>query len=91
MLVAGSEVRPTTACQSAALPFSPPLVRADCYFYFRDDATGLITSVQPVHFNTDGTVTIDDRIETGRISDLPDQTRERLGGSSPTPASESSN
>ena len=81
---AGGVKQPTIT--SFSTPFSPPLVRADCYFYFRDNATGLITSIQPVHFNTDGTVTISERITTGRISDLPRDTLERLRGATPTPS-----
>jgi hypothetical protein len=81
---AGGVKQPTIT--SFSTPFSPPLVRADCYFFFRDNATGLITAVQPVHFNTDGTVEIADRIETGRLSELPPETRDRLVGTpSPTP------
>jgi len=81
---AGGVKQPTIT--SFSTPFSPPLVRADCYFYFRDNATGLITSIQPVHFNTDGTVTISERMTTGRISDLPRDTLERLRGATPTPS-----
>ncbi len=80
---AGGVKDPTTT--SFSTPFSPPLVRADCYFFFRDNATGLITSIQPVHFTTQGTVTIDPRTETGRISEVPRETLDRLRGSTPTP------
>ena len=45
---AGGVRQPTFT--SFSTPFSPPLISADVYFYFRDDATGLITAVQPVHF-----------------------------------------
>ena len=51
---------------SFSTPFSPPLISADVYFYFRDKATGLITGVQPVHFRPDGKVVIDDRIRYRR-------------------------
>ena len=56
---------------SFSTPFSPPLISADVYFYFRDNATGLITGVQPVHFRPDGKVVIEDRIPTGDLSKLP--------------------
>lgn len=83
---AGGVKQPTIA--SFSTPFSPPLVRADVYFYFRDDATGLITAVQPVHFNPDATVEISPREPTGRLADLPERTGERLRGETPaaTPA-----
>ena len=45
---AGGVRQPTIT--SFSTPFSPPLISADVYFYFRDNATGLITGVQPVHF-----------------------------------------
>jgi hypothetical protein len=80
---AGGVKQPTIT--SFSTPFSLPLVRADGYFYFRDNATALITAVQPVHFDTDGTVEIADRIPTGRISELPPETLGRLDGSTPTP------
>ena len=48
---AGGVQQPTFT--SFSTPFSPPLISADVYFYFRDDATGLITAVQPVHFLPD--------------------------------------
>ncbi len=83
---AGGVKQPTIT--SFSTPFSPPLVRADCYFYFRDNATGLITSVQPVHFQTDGTVEIAARIETGRLGEIPTETLERLRGSTPSPTPE---
>ena len=60
-------------------PISPPRIRADCYFFFRDDATGLITGVQPMRFATDGSVTIEDRIHTGDLAALSPLTRARLG------------
>ena len=71
---------------SFSTPFSPPLISADVYFYFLDSATGLVTAVQPVRFRPDATVVIEDRIATGDVSRLPEETRVRLGGSpSPTP------
>ncbi|MDF2745875.1 MAG: hypothetical protein K0S98_159 [Propionibacteriaceae bacterium] len=66
-------------------PFSPPLISADVYFYFRDDATGLITGVQPVHFLPQAKVVIAKRIATGDLARLPAQTRIHLGGGTPTP------
>ena len=48
---AGGVRQPTFT--SFSTPFSPPLISADVYFYFRDTATGLITGVQPVHFLPD--------------------------------------
>jgi predicted phosphodiesterase len=75
---------------SFSTPFSPPLISADVYFYFRDNATGLITSVQPVHFRPDAKVVIDDRIATGDLTELPAETRVKLGGASPTPSVEAS-
>ena len=70
---------------SFSTPFSPPLISADVYFYFRDTATGLITGVQPVHFRPDASVVIDDRVPTGDLDSLPVATRIKLGGDSPTP------
>lgn len=71
---------------SFSTPFSPPLIRADAYFYFRDDATGLVTGVQPVHFTPDGRFVVDPRIATGDLEALPAETRARLGASpAPTP------
>ena len=77
---AGGVRQPTFT--SFSTPFSPPLISADVYFYFRDTATGLITGVQPVHFRPDASVVIDDRIAhrgpgqpAGRH---PDQARRRL-------------
>jgi len=75
---------------SFSTPFSPPLISADVYFYFRDKATGLITSVQPVHFLPNAKVVIDDRIATGDLAKLPLETRMRLGGASATPSVEPS-
>jgi predicted phosphodiesterase len=75
---------------SFSTPFSPPLISADVYFYFRDNATGLITSVQPVHFRPDAKVVIDDRIATGDLTKLPAETRLKLGGASPIPSAEAS-
>ena len=69
-------------------PFSTPLIRADVYFYYRDDATGLITGVQPVHFTPDGEVVIDPRTATGDLDLLPPETRARLAGVSPSPTPE---
>jgi hypothetical protein len=81
---AGGVRQPTIT--SFSTPFSPPLIRADVYFYFRDNATGLITAVQPVHFRPDAEVVIDDRIPTGDLATLPIDTRLRLGGGTPTPS-----
>jgi predicted phosphodiesterase len=75
---------------SFSTPFSPPLISADVYFYFRDNATGLVTGVQPVHFRPDGGVVIEDRITTGDLAELPVETRIRLSGASPTPRTEAS-
>jgi predicted phosphodiesterase len=75
---------------SFSTPFSPPLISADVYFYFRDNATGLITGVQPVHFRPDARVVIEDRIATGDLAELPLETRIRLSGASPTPSTEAS-
>ena len=85
---AGGVRQPTIT--SFSTPFSPPLISADVYFYFRDEATGLVTGVQPVHFTPDAEVVIDDRIATGDLDALPPETRLRLGGASPTPTPESS-
>lgn len=85
---AGGVKQPTIA--SFSTPFSPPLVSADVYFYFRDDATGLITGVQPVHFRPDATVVIADRIPTGNLAGLPVETRERLGAPTSSPSPEPS-
>jgi predicted phosphodiesterase len=80
---AGGVQQPTFT--SFSTPFSPPLVSADVYFYFCDDATGLITAVQPVHFLPNKRVVIDARIPTGDLSRLPVETRIKLGGAAPTP------
>lgn len=85
---AGGVKQPTIA--SFSTPFSPPLVSADVYLYFRDDATGLVTGVQPVHFRPDATVVIEDRIPTGNLGGLPAQTRERLGAPTASPSPEPS-
>ena len=85
---AGGVRQPTFT--SFSTPFSPPLISADVYFYFRDTTTGLITGVQPVHFQPDAKVVIDDRIATGDLAKLPVQTRIRLGGASATPTAEAS-
>ncbi len=82
---AGGVRQPTIT--SFSTPFSTPLLSADVYRYFRDDATGLITGVQPVHFLPDGSVAVDDRIVIGDPAFLPLETRIKLGVSpSPTPA-----
>ncbi|HEY6810530.1 MAG TPA: metallophosphoesterase [Propionibacteriaceae bacterium] len=75
---------------SFSTPFSPPLISADVYFYFRDNATGLVTGVQPVHFRPDAKVVIEDRIATGDLAKLPVETRIRLSGASTTPGAEAS-
>jgi predicted phosphodiesterase len=75
---------------SFSTPFSPPLISADVYFYFRDNATGLITGVQPVHFRPNAEVVIEDRIATGDLSELPPETRMKLDTASPTPSTEAS-
>ena len=75
---------------SFSTPFSPPLISADVYFYFRDNATGLITAVQPVHFRPDAKVVIENRIATGDLTQLPPQTRMRLDEAAPTPSAEAS-
>ena len=79
----GGVKQPTLA--SFSTPFSPPLVSADSYFYFRDEATGLVTGVQAVHLEPDGRVVIDRRTETGSVAALPTETRRRLSGASATP------
>ena len=71
---------------SFSTPFSPPLISADVYFYFRDNATGLVTGVQPVHFRPDAKVLIEDRIATGDLAKLPVETRIRLSGASTAPS-----
>ncbi len=78
---AGGVREPTIT--SFSTPFSTPLKSADVYFYFRDDATGLVTGVQPVHFTPDADVVIEDRITTGDLALLPAETRARLGGATP--------
>ena len=85
---AGGVRQPTIT--SFSTPFSPPLINADVYFYFRDDATGLITGVQPVRFTPDAQVVIDERIPTGDLGALPLSTRVRLGGANPAPTPETS-
>jgi hypothetical protein len=79
---AGGVRQPTFT--SFSTTFSPPLISADVYFYFRDTATGLITGVQPVRFRPDAQVVIEDRIPTGDLDQLPAETRVRLGAT-PTP------
>ena len=66
---AGGVRQPTLT--SFSTPFSPPLISADVYFYYRDIATGLITGVQPVRFQPDGRVVIEDRIATGDLDHRP--------------------
>ena len=85
---AGGVRQPTFT--SFSTPFSPPLISADVYFYFRNNATGLITGVQPVHFQPNAKVVIEDRIATGNLANLPPETRVRLGGGSATPSVEAS-
>jgi hypothetical protein len=80
---AGGVKQPTLA--SFSTPFSPPLRSADSYFYFSDVATRLVTGVQPVHLEPDGRVVVDPRVETGNLTLLPDTTRRRLSGESPSP------
>jgi predicted phosphodiesterase len=80
---AGGVRQPTFT--SFSTPFSPPLISADTYFYFRDEATGLITGVQPVHFLPEAKVVIGKRIATGDLTRLPVQTRIQLGGGTPSP------
>ena len=84
----GGVKQPTLA--SFSTPFSPPLVRADSYFYFSDVATGLVTGVQAVHLEPDGRVVVDRRTETGNVLTLPAETRRRLAGESPSPTPEPS-
>ena len=84
---AGGVRQPTFT--SFSTPFSPPLISADVYFYFRDTATGLITGVQPVRFGPDAKVVIEDRISTGDPDQLPAETRVSLGATpAPTPGAE---
>ena len=85
---AGGVRQPTFT--SFSTPFSPPLISADVYFYFRDKITGLITGVQPVHFRPNAEVVISDRIATGDLGQLPSETRIRLSGDSATPTVETS-
>jgi hypothetical protein len=80
---AGGVRQPTIT--SFSTPFSPPLKNADVYFYFRDNATGLITGVQGVHFTPDAEVVIDDRVATGNLDALPEETRARLSSTTPAP------
>ena len=83
---AGGVRQPTVT--SFSTPFSPPRVRADAYCYFRDNATGLITGVQAVHFTPDATVVIDRRAATGELAGLPAETRDRLADEAPDQAEE---
>lgn len=80
---AGGVKQPTIT--SFSTPFSAPLINADVYFYFRDNSTGLITGVQPVHFRPDAKVVVDDRITTGDLARLPLETRDDLGDPTPVP------
>jgi predicted phosphodiesterase len=80
---AGGVRQPTFT--SFSTPFSPPLISADTYFYFRDDRTRLITGVQPVHFLPNARVVIEPRIKTGDLQALPTETRLRLSGTTQTP------
>jgi predicted phosphodiesterase len=84
---AGGVRQPTFT--SFSTPFSPPLITADVYFYFRDTATGLITGIQPVRFRPNGRVVVEDRIVTGDPDLLPAETRVKLGATpSPSPGAE---
>lgn len=83
---AGGVKQPTIT--SFSTPFSPPLISADVYFYFRDTATGLVTGVQAVHFLPDARVVVDDRTDTGDLDQVPATTRARLSGTEPTPTPE---
>jgi len=80
---AGGVRQPTIT--SFSTPFSPPLVSADTYFYFRDDATGLITGVQAVHFRPDAGVVVERRTDTGDLAGLSAETRTKLAGTATTP------
>jgi len=81
---AGGVRQPTIA--SFSTPFSPPLATADAYFYFRDDATGLVTAVQAVHFTPDARFLVDPRVVTGIPDPAPADTGGRRAGPRPTPA-----
>jgi predicted phosphodiesterase len=81
---AGGVRQPTFT--SFSTPFSPPLISADTYFYFRDAATGLVTGVQPMHFLPDASVVIAPRVETGDLANLPPETRQALSGTTETPS-----
>lgn len=84
MGTAGGKANPTIT--SFSTPFSTPRTSADVYLYFRDRSTGLITGVQPIHALPDGSLHIDDRINTGNLAALPEDTKHRLaGGHSPSP------
>ncbi len=80
---AGGVRQPTIT--SFSTPFSPPLITADVYFYFRDDATGLVSGVQPIRFTPDAEVVIEERIATGDLDALPADTRARLSEAEPKP------
>ena len=73
---AGGVKQPTLTDFST--PYTPPRTVAEIYLFFTDTATGLITGVRPIHFQTDGTAVIDDRINTGNLATLPAPTRDRL-------------
>ena len=83
---AGGVRQPTIS--SFSTPFSPPLKSADVYFYFRDEATGLVTGVQAVHFTPDAEVVIEDRVPTGNLAALPEETRAKLSGPAASPTAE---
>lgn len=87
MGTAGGKANPTIT--SVSTPFSTPRKSADSYFYFRDQATGLITGVQPVHVLPDGKVKIDHRINTGDLAKIPEKTRKRLDGDESPAATQS--
>ena len=70
---AGGVRQPTIT--SFSTPFSPPLKSADVYFYFRDDATGLITGVQAVHFTPEATSSSTRARRRGTSTRLPEETR----------------
>lgn len=78
MGTAGGKANPTITAIST--PFSTPRKSADTYLYFRDQPTGLITGIQPIHALPDGTLHIDKRINTGNLAALPNKTRHRLSG-----------
>ena len=83
---AGGVRQPTIT--SFSTPFSPPLKNADVYFYFRDEATGLVTGVQTVRFTPNAEMLIEDRVSTGNLAALPEETRAKLSGSAPSPTAQ---